>query len=83
MIGLTFIACSSVSATSFFKRVSFARLMDSGFMLRFNFAGGKVCDDSCCGPEETIDWAIAEPFGMHIATSITEYISVVIFMKIK
>ena len=83
MIGLTFVACSSVRATSFLKRVNFARLMDSGFMLRFNFAGATICDDPCCGPEETMDWASAEPFGMHIATSITEYINVVIFTETK
>jgi hypothetical protein len=52
-------------------------------MLRFNFAGATICDDSCLGPEGTMDLATAEPFGMHIAKNITEYINVVIFTKIK
>jgi len=30
-----------------------------------------------------MDWATAEPFGMHIATNITEYINVFIFTEIK
>jgi hypothetical protein len=52
-------------------------------MLRFDFGGAMFAEDSCCCPDDTVDWANAMPFGMQTVIKITEYINVVIFIGIK
>ena len=79
MIGFTLVSSSAVRLTSFLKLVSLARLIPSGFTLRFALAGAGAPIDSA-GADEPADWARTVSFAVQAANNETANNSVIFFI---